>query len=84
MERKEDITIYGCEGANYDNHTSTICINIKDMAPKTFEQILLDQYNIVVRAGFHCSSGTHHTIGTLDRGAVRISLGYTNTKEQIE
>ena len=54
------------------------------MAPKTFEQILLDQYNIVVRAGFHCSSGTHHTIGTLDRGAVRISLGYTNTKEQIE
>ena len=77
--------IYGCKNANIDNHTSTITINVKGVNPKEVEQMLLDKYNVVVRAGFHCSSGSHKTVGTVKKGgAIRISLGYTNTKEEID
>ena len=54
------------------------------MKAKFVEQMLLDKFNIVVRAGFHCSSGSHHTIKTLDMGgSIRISLGFTNTEAEI-
>jgi len=67
-----------------DNHTSTITINIQGIKPQCLETVLLEKYNIVVRAGFHCSSCTHHTIGTIKwGGAVRFSMGYTNTLKEV-
>ncbi|MDZ4655457.1 MAG: aminotransferase class V-fold PLP-dependent enzyme [Coriobacteriia bacterium] len=34
------------------------------------------RYGIAVRAGLHCAPWAHDTIGTLDTGAVRFSIGY--------
>lgn len=85
LSEMDRIIIYGCKNANIENHTSTIAINVKNADPKQIEQMLLDKYNIVVRAGYHCSSCTHYTIGTLETGgAIRLSLGYTNTIDEID
>ncbi|WP_027415064.1 aminotransferase class V-fold PLP-dependent enzyme [Aneurinibacillus terranovensis] len=46
--------------------------------------ILDQQYNIAVRAGFHCSPLAHETAGTLETGSVRVSFGYFNEKEDID
>jgi cysteine desulfurase family protein len=44
---------------------------------------ILDQhYQIAVRAGFHCAALKHRSLKT-EHGAVRVSPGYFNTKEQI-
>ena len=44
----------------------------------------LSAEGIAVRAGLHCAPLAHKTLGTPKDGAVRISLGYTNTKNECE
>ncbi|CEH31593.1 cysteine desulfurase [Aneurinibacillus migulanus] len=46
--------------------------------------ILDQEYNIAVRAGFHCTPLAHETAGTSDTGAVRVSFGYFNEEEDID
>ncbi|ASS73562.1 cysteine desulfurase [Tumebacillus algifaecis] len=46
---------------------------------------ILDRtYGICVRSGLHCAPVAHETIGTLEQGAVRTSLGYFNTEEDVK
>ena len=40
--------------------------------------------DIAVRGGLHCAPGAHRFLGTLNRGAVRASLGYANTFDEVE
>ncbi len=44
----------------------------------------LDRAGIAVRGGLHCAPGAHRMLGTLRRGAVRASVGYENTFEDVE
>ena len=39
---------------------------------------------IAVRGGLHCAPGAHRFLGTLRRGAVRASIGYDNSFDEIE
>lgn len=48
-------------------------------------QILNDEFDICVRTGFHCASLVHDFIDSkIYNGTVRISLGYFNSKEDID
>lgn len=42
------------------------------------------QYQISVRAGYHCTPLGHMSAGTIGRGAVRASVGYSTTAQEIE
>ena len=44
---------------------------------------LLDRHQIAVRGGLHCAPLAHTFLGTQETGAVRASLGYFNTQEQV-
>jgi len=44
----------------------------------------LDRAGFAVRGGLHCAPGAHTLMGTLQRGAVRASVGHANTHEEIE
>lgn len=41
-------------------------------------------FEIAARAGLHCAPDAHRTIGTLDRGTVRLSIGFFNAEEEID
>ena len=43
----------------------------------------LDENDICVRGGIHCAILAHEAIGTVSTGAVRISLSYKNTTQEI-
>lgn len=45
---------------------------------------LLDERGICVRAGLHCAPDAHRSIGTLPLGAVRLSFGMFNTRDEVE
>jgi len=46
---------------------------------------ILDQhFQIAVRAGLHCSPYTHEQLGTAPDGAIRVSVGPTNTSTDID
>ncbi len=44
----------------------------------------LDRRGICVRSGFHCAALAHRTLVTPSHGAVRASLGYFNTKSDVD
>jgi cysteine desulfurase family protein len=41
-------------------------------------------FKIASRSGLHCAPDAHRTIGTLEEGTVRLSIGYFNTEEEID
>lgn len=78
----ENIIIYGSMDAK--KRTSTILFNIKNIDPSELGFYLDFEKKIMTRTGLHCAPLAHKTIGTYPYGGVRISLGYFNTKEEID
>ncbi len=60
----------------------TISINVEG-TPSSQVVSLLDKRDICVRGGIHCAILAHQTLGTVETGAVRLSLNYTNTIEEV-
>ena len=56
----------------------------EDFDPGTLCRVLDTDYGIATRAGLHCAPSAHRTLGTFPRGTVRMSLGYSNTFEEID
>lgn len=40
--------------------------------------------DIIIRAGYHCAPLAHKALGTENGGAVRVSFGYFNTKNDVD
>ena len=60
-----------------------VTLNLNDMTSSELADSL-DRAGILVRGGLHCAPGAHETLGTLQRGAVRLSIGHATTPEEIE
>ncbi len=59
-------------------------MNLEGIGPEEVAFILDKGYDIAVRSGLHCAPDAHSTIGTFSKGAVRFSVGYFNSKKDIE
>lgn len=77
-----DIKIYGPKDP--EKIVGVISFNIKDIPCDEIGFELDKKHNIMVRVGFHCAPTAHKIMGTYNTGAVRIGLGYFNTKKDID
>lgn len=77
----ENIEVYG--PLDVKNRLGLVTFNIKNKNPYDFSFWLDENYEIMVRAGIHCSPQAHRLLGTVETGAVRASVGYFNTKDDI-
>ena len=68
------VRVYTPEGA------SLLSFNIEGIASQEAASAL-DEAGIAVRGGLHCAPGVHRFLGTLETGAVRVSPGISNTRE---
>ena len=82
LKKIPGIEIYG--SLNPDEKIGLVCFNIGDMDPFKIASVLDADFDIMVRAGLHCAPQAHHVLGTEERGAVRVSVGFFNTEEQID
>ncbi len=64
--------------------TAVISIQVDGMSPSEVGFQLDREFGICVRTGLHCAPAAHRTIGTFPQGTVRISLGITNSMEDVE
>ena len=64
--------------------TGVISFNIKDFMSTDVASILNDKYRICSRAGLHCAPMAHRQIGTLERGAVRVSFSYFTKLKEVK
>ena len=79
MKQLPNVLVYRAE----KTRVSTICFNISGIASSEVVRIL-DKASICVRGGIHCAILAHETLGTVETGAVRVSLNYMNTIEEID
>jgi len=70
------VRVYTPEGA------SLVTFNIGGMGSQEAAS-MLDQAGFAVRGGLHCAPGAHRIMGTLSGGAMRVSPGMENTREQV-
>lgn len=69
---------------NPSNLSGIISFNLKGVDSTTVGDVLNRKYKIAVRTGLHCAPLTHNMLGTLESGAVRISVGADNTLKQAK
>ena len=82
LKEVPNIKIYG--PLDSKKRAAVISINIGDIDSGEITYLLDDMYDIATRSGIHCSPLAHKTLGTIIQGTVRFSLGYFNTKEEID
>jgi len=61
-----------------------LAINLPNIDNATAADILSTRYEAETRPGIHCAPIAHRTLGTFPVGALRLSPGLFNTKEEIE
>lgn len=82
LEEIDDVIIYGPKDSK--KRAAVIAVNIGDMDSGEVTFRLDNEYDIATRSGLHCSPLAHTTLGTLDQGVIRFSLGYFNTTYEID
>ncbi|MEC0208241.1 aminotransferase class V-fold PLP-dependent enzyme [Paenibacillus ehimensis] len=66
------------------NKTGIVAFTIAGADSSEVAFILDQSFHIAVRAGFHCTPLAHEMVGTLERGAVRASVGCFTTEEETD
>ncbi len=82
LKEVKNIKIYGPQNEN--DIIGVISFNIDNISAEEVVYNLDMNYDIMVRAGLHCSPNAHELIGTKDIGTVRIGIGYFNEFEDID
>lgn len=82
LQEVKNIKIYGPK--NEEDIVGVISFNIENMNAEDVVYNLDVNYNIMARAGLHCSPNAHELIGTKDIGTVRIGIGYFNEFNHID
>jgi cysteine desulfurase/selenocysteine lyase len=75
------VVLYGPRSAR--ERSPLVSLNIGDLDPAVVGMHLERDYGIISRCGFHCSAWAHESIGTLDRGAVRLSVSPFTTEDEV-
>ncbi|WP_101773891.1 aminotransferase class V-fold PLP-dependent enzyme [Peptostreptococcus faecalis] len=76
------VKLYGPKDSK--KRAAVIAININDVDSGEISFRLNSEFDIATRSGIHCAPLAHKSIGTLEQGAVRFSLGFFNTKEDVD
>ena len=61
-----------------------VTIACKGTDPGTLSTALDREFGVSTRAGLHCAPEAHRLLGTLDTGALRFSLGWASTEEDVD
>ncbi len=78
----DGLCVYGEH--SLERRAPVFAVNLQTLGSSELAAVLDDEYEICTRGGLHCAPLAHTTIGTLELGAVRFSLGYFNTKAEID
>ncbi|MDD2190893.1 MAG: aminotransferase class V-fold PLP-dependent enzyme [Eubacteriales bacterium] len=81
LRNMKRITVYGPTDCR--EKTGIVTFNYSGAGCEEICDMLYTEYGIASRGGFHCAGQAHKTIGTHDIGAVRLSVGPSNTKKDI-
>jgi cysteine desulfurase family protein len=67
-----------------DPRVPVVSFNLGDLDSAEMSFLLDDQFDIITRGGLHCAPLIHRRLGTMEQGAVRVSLGAFSTMQEID
>lgn len=73
------LTVYSTEETK-----NVVSFNVGKIDSMLLANILNEQFGICVRSGLHCAPLVHKKLNTTEQGAVRISIDFYNTFEEID
>ncbi len=76
------VRVYG-EGDGM-GHVATVALNVGDADSARVADALAQRWGIATRAGLHCAPRAHEALGTRGQGAVRFSLGFYTTADEVD
>lgn len=82
LKKIKNVALYGPMDAK--KQAPVVSFNIEGLHPKDVSKKMEKEFGIIIRAGLHCSPLCHRSIGTFPQGSARISMGYFNTKDDVE
>lgn len=82
LKQLPEIKIVGPADLKEQVPTFSITAGDRDLGQLSYD--LDDQYDIMTRSGLHCAPLAHQTLGTFPEGSLRFSIGYFNTRQEIE
>ena len=75
------VTVYSPDQES--GRAGIVCFNVGDLTSAQVADALNGR-GIAVRGGLHCAPGAHRFLGTVERGAVRASVGHANTFDEVD
>ncbi|MBX7218764.1 MAG: aminotransferase class V-fold PLP-dependent enzyme [Blastocatellia bacterium] len=78
----EGISIFG--PTDPERGVGVLSFTLEGFDPQEIGIVLDDSFGVAVRPGLHCAPATHHRLGTLPLGTVRVSPGAFNTEADID
>ena len=82
LEGMNAIKLYG--QSKCIERSAVVAFTIDGLDASEAAYILDRQYQIAVRAGYHCTPLGHETMGTLNEGAIRASFGFFNEMTDVD
>ncbi len=79
----DGVTLYRAEG-DLSDRVAVLACNVAGVHPQDVGAILDGDFDVAVRVGVHCAPLVHRDLGTIDRGAVRFSLGAFTTAADVD
>jgi cysteine desulfurase/selenocysteine lyase len=73
-----------CGSPPEGERVGVVSFRVKDWSPGEVGAVLDQAFDIKVRTGLHCAPAAHKVFGTYPEGAVRASIGYFNTTDDID
>lgn len=77
----DGVTVYGPEA---ERKVAITSMSLKSLDTTEVGQMLGKKFGVMVRTGLHCSPFIHENLGTKEQGTVRFSLGWSNTRDDVE
>ena len=93
IEKEQNLTKYLINSLSKLNfikiYSPNDCLNVVSFNIKNFDSMLVanlldEKFSICVRSGLHCAPLVHKKLNTIETGAIRVSLDFNNTKEEID
>lgn len=82
MEEGSHVRVYGPRSP--EERLGLVALRVEGLEPGEVGRRLDREYGFLVRCGLHCAPNAHRTLGTFPEGSVRVSVGFSNTPDEID
>lgn len=80
IKKIPQVIVYTPQG----EYNGLVTFNIEGLFSGETANLLDEKFDICVRAGLHCAPLAHKYLGTISHGAVRASLSFQNTMDEVD